>query len=98
MSTPARTPLHPWHACHGARFIERDGWQLPGMYSTAEAEAEAAHKHVALADISAFAKVSLRGQGVGAVTSALLGDTAVNRPRGVAALPSGTPALACRLT
>jgi sarcosine oxidase subunit alpha len=81
----ARTPLHDWHAAHGARFVERDGWQVVSAYSTPEREAEAARAGLGLADVSAFAKLSLH--------SRVSVDLA---PRGVALLPG--PALACRLT
>jgi sarcosine oxidase subunit alpha len=85
----ARTPLHHWHAAHGARFIDRHGWQVVAAYTTAEREAEAARAGLALADISASAKLSLRGSGVPDFIPALL-------PHRVAA-PPGTAALACRL-
>jgi sarcosine oxidase subunit alpha len=81
----ARTPLHAWHAAHGARFVERDGWQVVSAYSTPEREAEAARAGQGLADVSAFAKLSLRGP----VSTTLA-------PRSVALL--GETALACRLT
>ncbi|HXG10749.1 MAG TPA: hypothetical protein VNK04_13410 [Gemmataceae bacterium] len=94
----ALTPLYHWHAAHGARFIERDGWQLPAAYTDAESEAAAARAGVGLADISAFAKLSLLGRGVSAVVQALLGDGPALKPRGVAAFRAGDPVLACRLT
>jgi glycine cleavage system aminomethyltransferase T len=49
----ARTPLHHWHAAHGARFVERDGWQVVAAYSQAEREAEAAGAGLGLADLTA---------------------------------------------
>src|SRR6516165_3812712 len=93
----ARTPLHHWHAAHGARFTDRDGWQVVASYTEARREADAARTSLGLADISASAKVSLRGVGVPSLVEALLPDGAARRPGGVAALP-GEPALACRLT
>ena len=96
-SVLARTPLHPWHAAHGARFAERDGWQVVADYGGGEREAEAARSGLGLADVSAFAKLSLRGPGVSALARALAQDGAALSPRGVAALSPG-PALACRLT
>jgi glycine cleavage system aminomethyltransferase T len=47
--------LHHWHAAHGARFIERDGWQVVAGFGDARHEAEAARAGLGLADISAFA-------------------------------------------
>lgn len=84
----ARTLLHHWHAAHGARFTDRDGWQVVAAYSDAATEAAAARAGLGVADVSASAKVSLRGPGVASF---------VPSPRGVVALPEG-PALACRLT
>jgi heterotetrameric sarcosine oxidase gamma subunit len=93
----ARTPLHHWRATHGARFTNRDGWQVVAAYADAESEAAAARSGLGLADISASAKVSLRGAGVPSLVGSLLPDSAAQRPLGVAILP-GEPALACRLT
>jgi sarcosine oxidase subunit alpha len=84
----ARTPLHHWHAAHGARFTDWDGWQVVAAYSDAATEAAAARAGLGIADISAFAKISLRGPGVASFAPS---------PRGVVAVPKG-PALACRLT
>jgi heterotetrameric sarcosine oxidase gamma subunit len=94
----ARTPLQHWHTAQGARFAESDGWQLPQVYSSVEAETAAARTGLALADLSAFAKISLQGRGVAALTRALIGDGPATRPLGVAALTADGPALACRLT
>jgi len=92
----ARTPLHHWHAAHGAQFTELDGWQVVAAYSDAEQEAKAARAGLGLADVSAFAKISLRGTGVSSVVQALVPDSAALHPRGVARLPCEA-ALACRL-
>jgi sarcosine oxidase subunit alpha len=81
----ARTPLHAWHGAHAARFAERDGWQVVASYTSPEREAEAARASLGLADVSAFAKFSLRGARPASLTI-----------RAVAFLPG--PALACRLT
>src|SRR5262249_18123709 len=95
-SPVARTPLHHWHAAHGARFADRDGWQVVAAYSGAEREAEAARAGLGLADVSAFAKVSLRGPGVPALVRSLVADGAA-RHRGGGAAVAGGVALACRL-
>jgi heterotetrameric sarcosine oxidase gamma subunit len=50
----ARTPLHHWHAAHGARFIDRGGWQVVAAFADARREADAARAGLGLADISAF--------------------------------------------
>jgi hypothetical protein len=51
----ARTPLYHWHAAHGARFVDRDGWQVVAAYTRAEDEAKAARAGLGLADITSLA-------------------------------------------
>jgi sarcosine oxidase subunit alpha len=96
-SPVARSPLHHWHAAHGAHFAERDGWQVVTHYLGAAAEAAAARSGLGLADVSAFAKVSLRGPGVPDLARTLVPASAALKPHGVGVIPSGA-ALACRLT
>jgi glycine cleavage system aminomethyltransferase T len=93
-----RIPLHHWHAGRGARFTDQGGWHLPAVYSTTERETAAARTGLALADISAFAKLGLLGPGVPALAHALTGDGRAAKPRAVAALDAGGRLLACRLT
>src|SRR5947209_3292213 len=95
---PARTPLHHWHTMHNARFVDGDGWRLPAGYSTAEKEMAAARAGVGLAEISAFAKVSLLGPNVPMLTQALVGDSPAAKLRGVARLTLDHAEHACRLT
>jgi heterotetrameric sarcosine oxidase gamma subunit len=94
----ARTPLHSWHAAHASQFVNTDGWQLPAVYSSVEAEWAAARAGVALADLSAFAKISLVGTGVAALEQALLGPGFRPAARSVSSFDAGGPVLACRLT
>jgi sarcosine oxidase subunit alpha len=93
-----RTPLHSWHARHGAHFLDRLGWQLPAAYGALGRETDAARHGLAVADVSALVKIALVGPGVPALAQELAGNTAACQPRGVAALPVPTGALACRLT
>ena len=86
-----RSPLHHWHVAHGARFAEIDGWQVPIAYTDPRQEADAVRSGIGLADISPFAKLSLRGSGVPAVAVAL-GNIDVRR------LSIHDGAIACRLT
>jgi aminomethyltransferase len=95
---PARVPLQHWHASHGARFSESDGWQLPAVYRSVEAETTAARTGVVLADLSAFAKVSLLGPGVEAAARQLIGDEPAPQPRGVALIRPQGLGVVCRLT
>jgi glycine cleavage system aminomethyltransferase T len=94
----SQTPLHHWHAAHGARFVERDGWLVPAAYAGAEQEAAAARAGLALADVSAFAKMSLLGPGVAEAAHQLCGADHAARPCTAAPLQHGGPGLACRLT
>src|SRR5689334_17864825 len=97
VSPVARTPLHHWHRTHGAHFADRDGWQVVASYSDAEPEVAAARAGLGLADVSALAKISLRGLGVASLAQSLVPGGAPLTPRRVAAIP-GESALACRLT
>jgi glycine cleavage system aminomethyltransferase T len=94
----ARTPPHAWHAAHGARFADRDGWQVPASYSNADEETAAARTGLAVADVSAFAKISLLGPGVDPAAHHLLGAGRATRPCTSAPLHLCGPGLACRLT
>lgn len=88
----ARTPLDKWHAAHGAQFIDQAGWRVVARYADAAGEDEVARADLGVADISAFAKISLRGPGVPS-----LAPPGAARPGGVAPLSAGR-GLACRLT
>src|SRR5947207_1571264 len=98
LSTPiARTPLHQWHAAHGGRFADRDGWQTVGGYTTADKEIEAVRDSLGVVDISATSKLGLRGSGVAAAVEALIPGRGSLKPCALAPIP-GTRTLACRLT
>jgi glycine cleavage system aminomethyltransferase T len=75
-------PLHQWHVAHGATMTERDGWQVPDLQPTDRGR-------VAITDLSAGVKVSLRGPGVAELTG-------IQRVGSVTSLPSTV--LSCRLT
>ncbi len=93
----ARVPLHHWHATHGARFTERDGWKLTAAYTSVEEELSAARTGVGLADISAFGKISLHGAGVAAVARGLVGTESAFPPGAVARIAADPSVFACRL-
>jgi glycine cleavage system aminomethyltransferase T len=95
--TLARSPLHSWHAGHGARFADRAGWQVAASYSDPEREAEAIRSGLGLADVSPYTKISLRGPGVPALARSLVPGSPALKVCGVAPVP-GLAALACRLT
>jgi aminomethyltransferase len=93
-----RSPLHHRHLSLGARLGEWDGWQVPLGYADVAAEVAAARSGLALADVSALAKLSLLGRGVPAFVAAALPETPAAAPGGVARLPGNPDTLACRLT
>jgi glycine cleavage system aminomethyltransferase T len=68
------------------------------VYSNKARELEAARHSAGLADISALAKVSFQGPGVGALTQQLCGASPALRPLGVANLDAPDLSWACRLT
>ncbi len=99
LSSPqARTPLHHWHAARGACFVESDGWLVPQAYAGVDEEAVAASQNVGLADISAFAKISLLGREVAALAEDLFAVGHAATLRSVTTFDANGPVLACRLT
>src|SRR5262245_35809680 len=90
----ARTPLHNWHAAHGAHFAERGGWLVPLHYGNVEAETRATQGGLAMVDLSPVAKLSLLGRGVATAARALCGADV--EPRRVGKTTGRF--LACRLT
>jgi glycine cleavage system aminomethyltransferase T len=79
-------------------MVLSNGWLVPRSYGGAEGEAEAARTGLALADVSASGKLSLRGRGVSALCETLAPGSPVVKLLGVAWLAGAEPALACRLT
>jgi 4-methylaminobutanoate oxidase (formaldehyde-forming) len=63
-----------------------------------ENEIAAARTGLAVADVSAFAKIRLLGRGVPELTQALVGDGPATKPLGVARLKTAGRGWACRLT
>ncbi len=57
------TPIYQRAAALGAKFVDIDGWHVPDLYSTVEAEVKAAQESVALADGSANTKILVEGEG-----------------------------------
>jgi glycine cleavage system aminomethyltransferase T len=79
-------------------LLEKDSWQIPAVYSSVERETQAARTGLALADVSAWARISYRGREVGPFARALCGDGPVSKPRGVWDFEAGDRILGCRLT
>ncbi len=94
----ARTPLDHRHFKHAAQLQDCGGWRLPVVYTSAEHEAAVVRDAVGLTDLSALAKLSVRGGQVAALANAFDFGDKLQDPRGVAWLDAGTPCLGCRLT
>src|SRR5438093_603196 len=92
-----RSPLRELHAA-AAVSVERDGWQLPWVYSTPQRERAALYQGVGILDVSPFPKMSLRGGGVEAIAAALANGPALEQPGRTIQLGLPTYSLACRLT
>src|SRR5262249_28393406 len=64
-----RTPLHDWHAAHGARFVEAGQWMRPRAYLRPGESFDAAWRREVLAvrraagicDVSTLGKIDLQG-------------------------------------
>lgn len=65
------SPLHVAHTRLGAGFESRAGWQVPQVYSAAEAEVGAVRERVGVADISPVGKVLVRGNAQDLLVAAL---------------------------
>jgi len=57
-----RSPAAPLSARRGAVFVEEAGWEIPASYGDDEAERRAIRDRVAIADVTARAKVDIRGR------------------------------------
>ena len=65
------TPLHDWHAAHGARMMVAGLWLRPEHYGDATAEVRAVRSAVGLIDVSTLGKFRLVGRGVPALLDRL---------------------------
>jgi sarcosine oxidase, subunit gamma len=73
-------------------MIDLDGWQVPASYGD---ECAPSATSLSLVDLSAFAKVSLRGRGVSELARLSLENTPAAKPLGVTMIARKN--LACRL-
>ena len=56
-----RTPMHHWHAVHGARWIDAGQWKRPESYGDPADEVRAVRNAVGLIDVSTLGKIEVRG-------------------------------------
>jgi glycine cleavage system T protein (aminomethyltransferase) len=57
------TPLHAWHAGHGARLVDFAGWSMPVQYRSIVEEHHATRKAAALFDVSHMGRIRFDGPG-----------------------------------
>jgi glycine cleavage system aminomethyltransferase T len=57
-----RSPAARLSSRNGAVFVEEAGWEIPASYGNDEGERAAIRERVAIADITARAKIDLRGE------------------------------------
>jgi aminomethyltransferase len=57
----SRTPLHDWHAAHGARMVDFAGWDMPIQYTTITDEHQTVRTAAGLFDISHMGRLSFAG-------------------------------------
>src|SRR5262245_18368172 len=90
----SRTPLYHWHSKRQARLVDLGGWQVPASFGGVDEEVDAARAAAGIADLSAFAKLALRGPQV----ASLAREGRADQVRGVSTFWADAPILACRLT
>src|SRR5262245_39144534 len=67
-----KTPLHGWHASHGARLVDFAGWHMPVQYGSIVEEHQATRKAATLFDVSHMGRIRFDGPGAEAFLDRLL--------------------------
>lgn len=79
------TPLHTWHAAHGAVMLVAGAWLRPLHYGDVAAEVRAVRERVGLIDVSTLGKLRFTGPGAPALLNRLylnrMDDLKVGRVR-----------------
>ena len=75
-----RSPMHGWHAAHGAVPLVAGAWVRPDHYGDPTAEARTVRQRVGIIDVTPLGKIDLRGPDVAELLELLY----VNRWRGLA--------------
>ena len=68
----ANTPLHDWHASHGARLVDFAGWRMPVQYASIVDEHQATRRAAGVFDVSHMGRIRLAGPGAAAFLDRLL--------------------------
>jgi aminomethyltransferase len=83
-ATLAQTPLHDWHAAHGARLVDFAGWSMPVQYSSIVAEHVATRTAAGLFDISHMGRLRFDGpDAVKLIDSLVTRNIATLKPGGI---------------
>lgn len=97
MSALRRTAMHRAQAAVGARFREEAAWLIADVYRSADEEARATRAAVGLADVSAMAKLAVRGADATTALEKLAGQQAPAAGRATRARFNGAEATVCRV-
>jgi aminomethyltransferase len=76
------TPLHSWHARHGARMVDFGGWSMPVQYTSIVDEHQACRERVALFDVSHMGRFRFDGAGAAKFLDSLCTRKIVGTPLG----------------
>lgn len=78
----AKTPLHAWHAEHGARMVDFAGWSMPVQYGSIVEEHNATRNAAGLFDVSHMGRLRLDGTGAAAFLDRVVTRKVVGMPVG----------------
>ncbi len=67
-----KTPLHAWHAAHGARLVDFAHWHMPVQYGSIVEEHQVTRKAAALFDVSHMGRIRFDGRGAESFLDRLL--------------------------
>ena len=70
--TLLQTPLHDWHAAHGARLVDFAGWHMPVQYRSIVEEHNATRTAAGVFDVSHMGRIRFEGPGAAAFLDRLL--------------------------
>ena len=92
-----RTAMYRSQVALGARFREEAAWMIADVYTSAEEEARTARAGVGLVDVSAAAKLAVRGADAATVVQKIMGQDAPGAGRALRARVDGAEAIVCRV-
>ena len=72
MTALLQTPLHAWHAAHGARLVDFAGWHMPVQYKSIVEEHNSTRTAVGVFDVSHMGRIRFDGPGAAGFLDRLL--------------------------